>query len=182
MKNPISTLRVLSLLICAALPGSVLAQDASPSKLSVTVKRVDTTPKTKKDPKEKKGDNAKAETEKTKLVITLRNVSAAPATGAEVKYYFLSRISGDGAPATAVGKEGSKTVTVEPNSTAEVESEEFSTTFTDAHTPKKGKRERAHGEKIVGWGVKVMVGGGLSGEAYSSDSARKLINEPAEKN
>ncbi len=182
MKNSICSLRVLSLLICAAISGSALAQDASTQKLSLTVKRVDATPKKKRDPKEKKGEKAKSETEATKLAITLRNVSATPATGAEVKYYFVSRTSGEGAPTTSISKEGSKTVTVEPNSTAEVESEEFSATFTDAHTPKKGKRERAHGEKLVGWGVKVMIGGGLSGEAYSSDSARQMINKPAEKN
>lgn len=177
MKTSVRSILLVTALLLAPIAG--FAQTPAPKvSLSLAVKKVDTKDKKGKDDKDDK-KKAKAESETAKLVITLRNVSREPVAGVDVKYYFISRVSGDGPSTTSVAKEGSKTVEVPANGTAEVESEGFATTYTEAFTPKKGKREKAHGEKVIGWGVKAMAGDQVAAEQYSSDSAKQMINNPA---
>ncbi len=177
MKTSVRSILLVTALLLAPIAG--FAQTPAPKvSLSLAVKKVDTKEKKGKDDKDDK-KKAKVETETAKLVITLRNVSREPVS-ADVKWYFISRVGGDGPSTTSLAKEGSKTVEVPASGNAEVQSEGITTTYTDAFSPQKGKREKAHGEKVIGWGVKAMVGDQVAGEQYSSDSAKQMINNPAD--
>lgn len=175
---PRSLLIVLCALLALALTGTASAQSA---RVAVTAKLVDISPKTKKAKDDKDGKPAD-ETEVSKLAISVRNSAREPLSGVEVKYWFVVRNSGDGAPETNLANEAAKTVELEAGGVAEFESEPLTTIFKPAYTPKKGKRVRASGDKVMGWGVKALVGGQVAGEVYSSDSAKQAINAPDDKN
>ena len=114
------------------------------------------------------------------LEITLQNLSRQNHDGLEVKYWFFSKGVKDGD--TSVFKQGERKVSLAAGQKQVVESEEVSSSFTEDHYKvenKKGggrnsksngqkiSRVEGTGERIVGYGVRVMLDGKVVAETFS---------------
>ncbi|HEY5894234.1 MAG TPA: hypothetical protein VIT91_13495 [Chthoniobacterales bacterium] len=145
------------------------------SRVAVTVKSVDLSPKAapKGKPKEEK-----PEVEKRQLEIKIRNISQLSLDGLLVKYYFLGHAAGNST--IKILSEGEKSQSLAPGAEAIVTSDTATATFTPAHTPKsKGKarpqRVKADGDKFSGWAVRVLSDGVLQTENYSTPSVKAVL-------
>lgn len=153
--------------------------DAGISRVAVTVKSLDVSPKAAPKGKSKE---VQPEIEKRQLEITVRNISQQDLYGLTVKYYFLGHAAGNST--IKVLSEGEKSQALTPGAEATVTSDTATAEFTPSHMtkPKKGRPERvkAAGDKFSGWAVRVLSEGALQSEIYSTP-AMKTVLPPIDK-
>ena len=158
---------------------------AIPTHAQFSPVRLDVRQSTKTDSKGKTHDT-KSQTRS--LTITLQNTSKEPQNDLVVKYWFIGRDlkSKD----LAVIKSGERKSSIPPSGKDMVESEDVSSTYTEAHSQvsagkhgsggksgnPKVKKVEASGDKIAGYAVQVLKDGKIVAEAYSEPSYKSIAH------
>lgn len=145
--------------------------------------RMDVVQKQKTDSRGKSNESKK---QIRSLEITLQNLSRQNHDGLEVEYWFFSKDVKKGD--TAVFKQGERKVSLAAGQKQLVESEEVSSSFTEDHykveNKKSGNRNNKSngqsvtrvegaGERIVGYGVRVMLDGKVVAETFSPQGLKE---------
>lgn len=166
-----------------ALASIALAASAVSSFAQISPVRMDVLQRQKTDSNGKSNESKK---QVRSLDISLQNLSKQDAN-VVVKYWFFARkVSGGD---TTVFRSGERKAAVAPGKTEHVESEMVSSSFTEDHfkversksrgnsgnTNTKVSKVEGRGERIVGYGVRLMDGTKVLSEVFSPQGLKKLV-------
>jgi hypothetical protein len=154
---------------------ALMAQSA---KVMITTEFVNTLPRPSAEAlrkaREDSKNGSKNEDESRKVAVTVRNMSRQEFPGSAVKFYIFGRTAGE--PGLQLLAEEEKAMPIGTGATATAESKSVTASFKPAHSQKEGGRVKASGTKITGYGVKVMDGGVVLGEYFTSSDAKALAD------
>jgi hypothetical protein len=135
-----------------------------------------------------KGKSNESKTQVRSLDITLQNISRQSYDNLVVKYWFFTRDVNKGEP--SVFKHGERKSSLAAGKKELIESEQVSASFTEDHVvversksrgnSKNGSSSRAKkvegkGDKIVGYGVRLLDGDKVLAEVFSPQGLREKV-------
>lgn len=134
-----------------------------------------------------KGKSRESKTQVRSLEVSLQNLSRVDCDNLVVKYWFFAKGIKDGD--TEVFKNGERKTSVAAGKKEVVESEEVRSSYTEDHvqiekskggkggknsTP-KAKKVEGSGDRIVGYGVRVMDGEKVLAEVFSPQGLKEKV-------